>query len=366
MLEHPKYMHQCLNLAVRAAGRTAPNPLVGAVVVDDSGNVIASGFHKKAGEAHAEIEALNQAGEQAKGKTLYVNLEPCCHHGRTPPCTDSVIASGVKRVVYGMSDPNPKVAGGGIKALQEAGIEVIGGVLANESKMLNRAFIKWVTHKQPWIILKMASTLDGKIADRMGGSRWVSGEEARRHVHHLRNSCDGVMVGGRTVEIDNPELTVRDIPDGRNPLRIIIDTSLKTRPDAKVCRLSESDSKTVIFARAEESANTSKYSDKVKLVATARAGDHLDLQEVMRRLAMMNLLSVLCEGGASLAGALLDQNLVDEVHWIVALKLIGDVEAKQSLAGTAGRLIQESLPLQNPQVQTLGRDLLIRGFLRSV
>lgn len=335
-------------------------------MVNDSGVVIASGFHKMAGQAHAEVEALNEAGEQARGQTLYVNLEPCCHHGRTPPCTERVIASGVKRVVYGMSDPNPKVAGGGIKALQDAGIEVVPGILADESRMLNRAFIKWVTTKQPWVILKMAATLDGKIADRLGGSRWVSGEEARRHVHHLRNSCDGVMVGGTTVKHDDPELTVRDIPDGRNPLRIIIDTSLKTRPDSKVCKQSEEDSKTVIFARAEEATKASIFSDKVKLVATAKSGDHLDLQEVMRRLAMMNLLSVLCEGGATLAGSLLDQKLVDEVHWIMALKLLGDPQAKESLAGSAGRLINEAVPLQNPQVQTLGRDLLIRGFLRSV
>ncbi|MGV3719923.1 MAG: bifunctional diaminohydroxyphosphoribosylaminopyrimidine deaminase/5-amino-6-(5-phosphoribosylamino)uracil reductase RibD, partial [Actinomycetota bacterium] len=232
--EDEHYMRLALRLAARARGRTAPNPMVGAVVVAGE-QVVGEGWHPKAGEPHAEVFALRNAGDAARGAALYVTLEPCCHFGRTPPCTEAVLASGVARVVAAMVDPFPKVAGGGLARLREAGLQVESGLLASESAALNRAYVKAVSTGLPWLTLKMAMTLDGKIATRSGDSRWVTGEAARRHVHRLRDWNDAVMVGIGTARADDPQLTAR-LRGARNPLRVIIDHRAELAADSFLAR----------------------------------------------------------------------------------------------------------------------------------
>src|SRR6185369_12601402 len=251
------YMRLALRLAERAAGRTSPNPMVGAVLVR-GGKVIATGYHRKAGGPHAEIAALRRAGIKARGATLYLTLEPCSHYGRTPPCVDAVIAAGVKEVVAGMTDPNPLVAGKGFRRLRQAGIRVRSGVLEKESRALNEAFNNFITRRLPFVLLKLAATLDGKIATATGSSRWVTGGEARRFVHDLRNRFDAVMVGVGTVLADDPQLTCR-IRGGRNPVRIILDPRLRIPLKARV--LNEP-GKTIVVAGESASREKQKALEK--------------------------------------------------------------------------------------------------------
>lgn len=230
------FMTVCLGLARQAEGRTAPNPMVGAIVVSSEGIIVGRGAHRAAGQPHAEVVALEEAAEAARDGTLYVNLEPCTHHGRTAPCVPAIVASGVKRVVIGMPDPHHIVDGAGIKALREANLDVTVGVLEQECHFLNRAFIKRVVKKLPWVVLKLATTLDGRIADRNGKSRWVTGTEARQFVHELRNRLDCVLVGRGTVQADDPSLTVREVSRSRDPARAVLDTNLSISPSSRICK----------------------------------------------------------------------------------------------------------------------------------
>jgi len=359
-------MDTCLKLAAQAAGRTSPNPLVGAVVIGEDGLTVAEGYHQAAGQPHAEVVALEKAGEKARGGTLYVNLEPCSHWGKTPPCVDRVIASGVKSVVVGMVDPNPEVSGAGIKALREAGIEVTVGVLEQDCRWLNRGFIKTKILRIPWLCLKLATTLDGKIADRQGTSRWVSGLEARLHVHELRNTFDCVLIGAATVVIDDPELNVRGIPGGRHPLRVVVDPELVVSPSARICR-PDSGGATVIFCsqRALDKRGKS-YPEHVRLVAVGtlpRQPQKLDLRSVLSWLSSQGMLTVLCEGGGRLSAALLKTGLADEVEWIVSPKIIGDPQAIAAVAGEEPVLLSDAIQLHRVSVKLLGSDVLIQGTL---
>lgn len=365
-----RMMLRCLELARKAEGRTSPNPMVGAVVVDDCGNVIGEGFHKKAGQAHAEVHALEMAGERAVGATLYVNLEPCSHFGRTPPCADRVVESGIKRVVAGMQDPNPRVCGQGTARLRAAGIEVEYSRLEEDCRELNRAFVKRMLTGLPWLSLKMASTLDGRIADYRGNSRWISGSQARCFVHQLRNTTDCVLIGGRTAVIDDPELTVREIENGRNPRRAVVDPDLTVRPDARVCRHkaaepdeNEMESWTAIFARTERVKDAPPFPEKVKLVEIADNAECSFLRQSLGWLAGNGVLSVLCEGGGRLAAALLEEHLVDEVFWIIAPMLFVDAQGVPVLSGKQSVEIGNALRLKNFSCEQLGADLLIRGRL---
>jgi diaminohydroxyphosphoribosylaminopyrimidine deaminase/5-amino-6-(5-phosphoribosylamino)uracil reductase len=355
-------MRRCLELALKAHGRTAPNPLVGAVVVDDNGEVIAEGYHRRRGEPHAEVHALKEAGERARGQTLYVNLEPCCHFGKTPPCTDAVIASGVKRVVAGMTDPNPKVAGGGIAALRKAGIEVVSDVLESECRWLNRGFCTRIGSNRPWVHLKMAVTLDGRIADREGQSRWITGPEARAYVHKLRNTSDVVIIGGATAAIDDPELTVREIAGGRDPLRVVIDTQLRLPPRRRLFDTGRS----AVFTAIDKVPEESIFGASTKIVGmpSSESGEGIDLKAVLERLAEDGANEVLCEGGGRLAAAFLEADLVDEVHWFVAPVLLIDKEAKPSLSGRQPRKIGQALTLVKSETRAMGNDTLIHGLLR--
>lgn len=357
-----KLMRRCLELAKQAEGRTSPNPLVGSVVIDKEGQVVGEGFHARAGEPHAEVHALIQAADRAKGGTLYVNLEPCSHFGRTPPCADFVIESGIKRVVVGMQDPNPKVLGEGIKKLQSAGIRVDLSELEKECQYLNRAFIKHIRTGMPWLSLKMASTLDGRIADRFGKSRWISGAEARKFAHQLRNTHDCVLVGASTAVIDDPELNVRDLPDSRNPHRAVLDPSLRIKPNARMCELKDDDrSFTYIFTTAAKIKEAPEFSNRVKLIdlmAQDSSGSTM-LQTALRWLGGNGIQSVLCEGGGRLAASCMEEQLVDEIYWIVAPKLLVDAQAVPVLSGQSSSAIDRCIELSVLSYDKLGKDLLI-------
>jgi diaminohydroxyphosphoribosylaminopyrimidine deaminase/5-amino-6-(5-phosphoribosylamino)uracil reductase len=380
-------MRECLKLAQQAEGRTAPNPMVGSVVLDQSGKIVGRGYHQRRGEAHAEVNALNDAGEKARGGTIYVNLEPCCHHGKTPPCTDKVIASGVKKVVAGMIDPNPVVGGGGVKALQDAGIEVVSGVLEKECLRLNRGFIKRIKTGLPWVCLKLATTLDAKIADRHGGSRWITGAEARHFVHQMRNSFDAVLVGTNTALIDNPSLNVRDIENSRDPVKVLVDKDLKVSFDAKLYT-HKTEAKTLVITRDDLADRkladlplveligvpyvVSKPQPSNSLIAAGvplrREDDkqqdivHLDLQEGLRQLVKRGINTVLCEGGGNLAGNMIDAGLIDEIVWIVAPKLLHDPLAVPALGGKARRL-EDAVELHEMSVKHLGEDVAYCALL---
>lgn len=358
------HMKSCLELALKASGRTSPNPMVGAVIVDDHGKVIGSGFHEKAGTPHAEVHALREAGEAARGATLYVNLEPCCHHGRTPPCADAVVASGIAKVVVGMPDPNPKVAGGGIKLLNDAGIETKVGVLEDECLWLNRAFVKRINTGLPWVCLKLAATLDGKIADRHGTSRWITGPDARAYVHELRNQYDAVMVGGKTAIKDNPQLNVRDIVDSRDPIRVIVDSKLELDPSMKVCQ-GKTGGRTIVFCQKAALKTSKSFGADVELVGIETSATGLDLRLVLTALAERDVQSVLCEGGSRLAGSLLNAELVDEIHWLIAPKIISDVNAISAISNAAEVPLGKAFNLQQVKVGLLGSDILVLGIIKN-
>jgi diaminohydroxyphosphoribosylaminopyrimidine deaminase/5-amino-6-(5-phosphoribosylamino)uracil reductase len=348
--QHEKWMRRCIELALKGEGRTSPNPVVGAVVLDANGKVVGEGFHAKAGEDHAEVIALKQAGERAKGGTLYVSLEPCSHHGKTPPCVNSVIASGIKHVVAATVDPNPFVSGKGFEALTNAGIKVTSDLCREESLWINRGFLSRIKRSRPWLCLKLASTLDGKIADRNGKSRWITGEAARAHVHHLRNTFDCVMVGSATARLDNPKLNVRDLESSRNPLRAVIEGSTPMESDLRMFS-DEVEGRTLIFCREDmHEAPRQLYPSKVQLVPIPPMGRFPDLSIVLKHLFDMDINTILCEGGAKLAGSLLDANLVDEVNWFFAPKILADSEAIPVVAGSRPKTLDEALNLQNTRM----------------
>lgn len=379
-------MRECLELAEKAQGRTAPNPMVGSVVLDKDGNVVGRGYHHRRGEAHAEVNALNEAGDRAKDGTIYVNLEPCCHHGKTPPCSERVIASGVKRVVAGMIDPNPVVGGGGIKALENAGLDVVTGVLENECKYLNRGFIKRIKTQLPWVCLKLATTLDAKIADRHGGSRWVTGAEARHYVHLLRNQFDAVMVGTNTALIDNPSLNVREIENSRDPVKVLVDRDLKVSFESKLYSHGTS-VRTFVITKEEYADRKLADLPLVELIGvphteveqelrfpstvpSRREEDkdrnkrvaHLDLESGLKELVKRGINTVLCEGGGNLAGNMIDLGLVDEIIWIIAPKLLHDPLAVPALGGKARRL-EDAVTMHQVSINKLGEDLAYQALL---
>ena len=358
-----RYMRLACRLAKKAAGRTSPNPMVGAVLVRD-GAMIASGFHRFAGGDHAEIVALKKAGSKAKGTTLYINLEPCNHYGRTPPCTRSLIAAGVKEVVVGMKDPNPRVAGKGLRALVRSGIKVRSGVLQRECQALNEAFTKFITRGVPFVTLKLAASLDGKIATPSGDSYWISCEESRAIVHQLRNSFDAVLVGAGTVIIDDPQLTCR-IPGGRDPRRIILDARLRIPLEAEFLRQRGSDKNIIVTSHT---APAGKIRALENLGATVW---RLPVREgavrwlpLLKKLAKSDIVSILLEGGAITAAGALKEKVVDKVLLFYAPKLLGG-DAHSMIASLGVERIDQSVVLQHLQIQKSGTDFLVSGYLKT-
>jgi len=358
-----RYMRMACRLAEKAAGRTSPNPMVGAVLVRD-GKIIGSGFHPFAGGDHAEIVALKKAGNKANGATLYINLEPCNHYGRTPPCTGSLIAAGVKEVVVGMEDPNPLVSGKGLRALARAGIKVRTGVLHEECRVLNEAFTKLITRGVPFVTLKLAASLDGKIATATGDARWISCEESRATVHLLRNKYDAVVVGAGTVIADNPQLTCR-IAGGRDPWRIILDARLRIPLNAEFLRQRGNDKNIIVTS---ETAPAGKIRALENLGATVwrlpgREGA-VRWFPLLKRLGKIGIASVLIEGGAITAAGALKEKMVDKMLLFYAPKLLGG-DGRYMIDSLGIEHIKQSVMLQNLKVQKSGADLLISGYLQT-
>lgn len=353
-------MRQCLNIAKKGEGTTSPNPLVGAVIFDDNFNVISKGYHQKYGEAHAEVNAVKNANCSLKRLSIAVNLEPCSHHGKTPPCADLIIKEGFKRVIIGMQDPNPIVSGRGIKKLQDAGIEVVLGVLEDECKKLNEIFLKDQLNKKPFITIKTATTLDGKIACRSGSSRWITSTKSRNCVHKLRNFYDAILTGSNTVLIDNPSLTCR-IKGGKNPTRIIIDSTLKTNPNSKVYNQDE----TLVFIVTDEKISESKqkaFPENVQFIKCSLKNNKIDLCEATQKLYEKNIKSIVIEAGGTLNHAFIKEKLVDKLIQFVAPKIIGDKDAINFVQGFNIEEIDDSQMLSRLNVKTFNPDIMIESY----
>ncbi|MGB7084893.1 MAG: bifunctional diaminohydroxyphosphoribosylaminopyrimidine deaminase/5-amino-6-(5-phosphoribosylamino)uracil reductase RibD [Phormidesmis sp.] len=352
-------MVRCCELAAKAAGHTAPNPLVGAVITQGS-EIVGEGYHPQAGEPHAEIFALRAAGDRAQAATLYVNLEPCNHTGRTPPCSDAVIRAGIRRVVIGMADPNPR-ASGGIEKLRSAGIEVTVGVEGYRARQLNEAFIHRVTHQRPFGILKYAMTLDGKIATTTGHSAWVSGPASRQRVHQLRSQCGAVIVGGNTVRQDNPNLTSHGQGD-RNPLRVIMSRQLDLPTEANLWDVAAAP--TLVMTQQKTANPAVRIALEQKGVEVV-CFDTLTPAAAMIHLYERGLLSVLWECGGTLAAAAIAQNAIQKVWAFIAPKLIGGAIAPSPIGNLGLQRMTEAITLKQVHVTPSGEDFLLQGYLSS-
>jgi len=354
-----KYMKRALALARKGIGKTSPNPAVGCVIVRD-GVIVGEGWHRKAGEPHAEVNALQKAGETARGADLYVTLEPCSHTGRTPPCSDTLIKAGVKRVVVGMKDPNPLVNGSGLARLQQAGILTICGVLEEECRKINRAFIRHVTTRLPFVTYKCAMTLDAKIASVTGESRWISCETSRKHAHKMRAANDAIMVGVDTIIADNPRLTVRHVK-GSDPLRVIVDTHLRTPESVAV--INNKSAKMTIIATTE--SNPDLHIPYTSQGATILLCEELDgrvsMPDLLRKLGGIGIQSILLEGGSRLAGDMLKRALIDECVIFIAPKILGsDGFAPFTLHGITS--MADTFKLSFGDVAHMGEDLIIHAY----
>jgi diaminohydroxyphosphoribosylaminopyrimidine deaminase/5-amino-6-(5-phosphoribosylamino)uracil reductase len=357
------YMKSALELAAKAKGKTSPNPLVGAIVVKDN-KVIGAGYHPFAGGPHAEVEALNQAGSQARDAVLYVTLEPCNHYGRTPPCTERIIASGIKRVVIGHEDPNPLVSGKGIQRLKSAGIDVTSDVLSAEAKKLNEVFIKYITTGKPFVLAKGAISLDGRIATRTGHSNWITGEEARFKVHELRNQYDAILVGIGTVLADDPLLTTR-LPegDGKDPIRIILDSRCRIPLTAQVLKPNPQGATIVVVSEGiswEKLEQLEKLG--IRVLKVSENNGKLDLKVLLVELGKLGITSLLVEGGAGINGSFFANSLVDKVCLFVAPKIIGGDGAKSWLEGWGVNRVDEAVTLKDLIVEKCGQDLVLVGY----
>lgn len=357
--------HEAMGLALAEAkrGRPSPNPRVGAAVVRD-GRVIALGHHAKAGLAHAEVDAIANAGDSVEGATLYVTLEPCNHHGRTGPCTEAILRAGLVRVVVGCRDPAPHVPGA-IDRLRGEGVQVDVGLREQECAALVADFAKHVTTGTPFVVLKAAVTLDGKVATRTGDSRWITGEAARTEAHRLRDESDAVLVGVGTVLADDPSLTVRHV-HGRDPIRVLLDADLRTPPEAAVVRgAASSPSPTLVFHARDVDPSRAKAlaAPGVELIPVARHPRGIDLPDVLRTLGARDVVRLLVEGGARVHGAFLDLGLADRAAVFIAPRIVGDADALSFAAGDGVESIRDAWRLRDPEVRALGSDLLISGDL---
>lgn len=358
------FMQRALQLAAQARGKTSPNPMVGAIIVSD-GQIVGEGWHHKAGTPHAEIHALRQAGHLAKNATLYVTLEPCCHYGRTGPCTDAIIAAGIKKVIVAMTDPNPAVAGKGISKLRANAIEVVEGVLSPEATKLNEVFIKWITTKMPFGVLKTAMTIDGKIAAFTGHSRWITGEQARRCGHQLRNIYDAILVGIGTVLADDPALTTR-IPGGKNPVRVVVDSMARIPLTAKL--LNDNQAPVVIAVSpnaAEEklAALRSKHADIVTVPCGAEGG--IDLRILFEILGKRNITSIFIEGGSHVNASAINAGLIDKAYWFIAPKIIGGSSAPGPIGGFGFDNMEKAITLEDIELERVGEDILVTAYLQG-
>lgn len=357
-------MKRALELAKKGTGFTNPNPLVGAVIVKNN-RIIGEGYHHFYGGDHAEIDAFKNALEDVNGATMYVTLEPCSHYGKTPPCAKAIVQKGIKKVVIGLKDPNPLVSGNGIKILEDNGIEVITGILEAEGKKLNEIFLKYITTKLPFCIMKTAMTLDGKIASYTGDSKWITNEASRNFVHKLRNKVSGIMVGIGTILADNPFLTTR-LENGSDAARIIIDSSAKIPLDANVLTL-KSKAKTIIATTAQADEKKLKALEAIgaDIIVTPLKEGKVNLSYLMKKLGENKIDSILLEGGSTLNYSALDEGIIDKVYTFISPKFIGGSMAKTPIGGQGIPLVKDAIKLKDISIHRFQEDIMIEGYLRK-
>lgn len=356
-MEDRDYMRIALEEAVKGEGWTNPNPMVGAVIVKD-GRIIGRGYHRRYGESHAERNAIADCQESMEGAAIYVTLEPCCHHGKQPPCTEAVIREGFSRVVIGSDDPNPLVAGKGIRMLREHGITVDTGVLKEECDAINRVFFHYIRTKTPYVVMKYAMTMDGKIATCTGASRWITGEAARLHVQRSRHRYAGIMVGVGTVLLDDPMLNCR-LPEGNSPVRIICDTNLRTPLEAKVVKTA-GEIPTILATACEDEKRRRAYEERgCEILSVSKEEGHISLSELMRSLGERKMDSILLEGGAELNDSALQAGIVNQVQAYIAPKIFGGRGARSPVGGRGVELPEQVFRLKNCRIQEIGEDILM-------
>ena len=361
MSDNEMYMRRALELARRAEGCTSPNPMVGCVIADADGKIVGEGWHRKAGTPHAEVNAIaDMKAKQRQGHTAFVTLEPCSHWGRTGPCCEALIKAGIKRVVAAMEDPNPKVAGNGFRRLREAGVEVITGVCEKEARRLNEHFLLWVTQNRPFVSLKFAETLDGKLATSARDSHFVTGQEAHTYSHYLRKIHDAILVGIGTVLDDDPELTTR-LVEGKNPVRVVLDSRARIPLTAKVL---QGDAKTLVITGPEADADacdTLRRLHNVEVVTLPCENGKISVSALLQSLYEHEITSVLVEGGSEVLGSFLDSQTADRVYAFIAPKLVGGTHALPSVGGRGIERMSQCATVVEPELLTLGKDWLITG-----
>jgi diaminohydroxyphosphoribosylaminopyrimidine deaminase / 5-amino-6-(5-phosphoribosylamino)uracil reductase len=359
------HMARALELAERGRGFVEPNPMVGCVIVDDEGQIVGEGYHTRFGAAHAEVEALKVAGARARGATMLVTLEPCCHHGKTPPCTQAVIAAGVTRVIAAMRDPFPQVAGGGLTELQAAGIEVAVGLLEEQARELNAPYLKLIETGRPWIIAKWAMTLDGKLATRTGDSKWISNEASREIVHALRGRVDAILVGRGTALADDPLLTARP-PGARVATRVVVDSQATLPTTSRLVQTAGQIPVIVAVAPEAPASERSRLQNAGCEVFSMTGADRtLQIDSLLAELERRKFTNVLVEGGGELLGSLFDMNMVNEVHTFIAPILAGGCEAISPVEGLGVDTISAAKRLVNPHVEVIAGVVYIHGRLQS-
>lgn len=364
-MQDSEYMSQALALAAKGAGCVAPNPMVGALVVKDD-KVVGQGYHQAVGGPHAEVHAIDDAGAAAGGATLYVTLEPCNHQGRTPPCTEKILSAGIKRVVVAMADPNPDVTGGGNARLKAHGIDVVCGVQEEAARQLNESFIKHSRTKLPFVVLKMAATLDGRIATRTGDARWVTGPPARQRVHRMRHAMDAIMVGIGTAAADDPRLTTR-MPDGPgvDPIRIVLDSRLTLSEQARMLNEPSGAPTYLVCGPDAPADNRQRLAQRGATIIEAGIADgRIDLAALMAQLGGMGITSILIEGGAQVASSALAAGIVDKLIVFYAPKLLGGDDGIPMLRGKGPALMKEALPVCDVTIELVGEDIMLQGYVR--
>lgn len=358
-MTHEEYMKRAIELALQGTGWVNPNPVVGAVIVKD-GRIIGEGYHRKYGDLHAERDALKNCTEDPAGADIYVTLEPCCHHGKQPPCTEALIEAKIARVFVGSGDPNPQVAGKGLEILKSHGIEVFTGICEKECRDINEIFFHYIESKTPFVVMKYAMTMDGKAATRTGASQWITGEPARIRVHQDRHKFAAIMVGRGTAEKDNPELTCR-IPNGKNPVRIVCDSKLTLSTELKLVQTAK-EVPTIIATCVDDKARWEEYEKfGCRILCTASENGHVDLKELKTRLGQEGIDSIYIESGETFGWACVESGIADKVHAYVGAKIFGGKEALSPVGGFGVSTPAEAFMLGNVKVSTYGDDILMEA-----
>ena len=361
-MTHEEYMKIAIELAKNGAGYVNPNPMVASLIVK-YGRIIGKGWHRKYGELHAERNAFADCTEDCTGADMYVTLEPCCHHGKTPPCTDIIIEKNIKRVFIGSSDPNPKVAGNGVRILREHGIEVTEGILKEKCDSLNEIFFRYITTGRPFVTMKYAMTLDGKIACCTGLSKWITGEPARQHVQYERLRHSAIMVGVGTVIADNPMLNCR-LKNGRNPVRIVCDTNLRTPLECNIVRTAH-EIPTIIATCSDDTARTEEYEKNgCRLMRVKKSGNHIDLNDLMEKIGNEKIDSILLEGGGELNYSALKAGIVNKIQAYVSPKIFGGAGAKTAVSGAGVESPDYAYHIERTEIKRIGEDFLMEGWIK--